>query len=125
MAFLKKYWIWIAIIILIIVILVVWRRRSQANKVQYRGSWPMGYISARDHGAHAVHLNNRPPAGTIVQGDTVVITGTPFDGTYSVTDVWNTAGDRGNVGALYLRIPYEPTGENDTAYVNKGTINLI
>lgn len=86
-------------------------------------SYPMGYLSKRDNGKHAVHLNNRPAEGTIKAGDKVKITGTTFDGTYSVSGVWLDANK--NVGALYLPISYTPTGNDDRTFQNKGVIQRV
>lgn len=88
-----------------------------------RATFPMGYLSYRENGLHAVHLNKRPPSGTIKKGDKVNIKGTSFDGKYDVTDVWIDKSN--NVGAMYLKISYKPTGKNDTTFVNKGVIELL
>lgn len=91
---------------------------------QYQ-AWKLGYLSQRDTGKHAVHLLNRPTKDSIVAGDTVRISGTDgaFDGDFNVSSVWIDADN--NVGALYLPIPYTPTGNTDRTYQDKGMLELI
>ncbi len=88
-------------------------------------AWKLGYLSQRDTGKHAVHLLNRPTKGTIVAGDTVRISGTDgsFDGDFKVSSVWIDTSN--NIGALYLPIPYTPTGNVDRTYQDKGMLELI
>lgn len=87
-------------------------------------SYPMGYLSINnDEFGHAVHLMNRPKEGTIVKGDKVTIAGTSFNGTYTVNKTWTDK--NGNVGALYLNIPYTPTGKTDRSFEKKGQITKV
>ena len=88
-----------------------------------RDTFPMGYLSDSGGSIHAVHLNKRPKDGTIKVGQKVRITNTSFDGTYPVTKIW--IDKSGNVGAVYLEIPYKPSGKSDTTFANKGVIEVI
>lgn len=101
---------------------VVKSGRGTSSSPDRKVSFPMGYISFRENGEHPVHLLKRPTQGTIVAGDEVTISGTSFDGDYPVRSVWVDA--KGNVGALYLKIPYRPTGATDKTFENKGVITL-
>lgn len=90
------------------------------GKNQYR----MGYLSKGASNIHAVHLLARPKKGTIVKNNQVKITGTKFDNTYTVNNVW--IDKNGNVGALYLGIKgYTPTGKTDRTFEGKGIIEKL
>jgi hypothetical protein len=95
-------------------------QNAQADKPN---TYPMGYISFHPSGIHAVHLNNRPPQGTIRKDDKVNITGTTFDGQYKVDRVWIDSSNR--VGAIYLKINYIPTGREDRTFERIGLIERI
>ena len=89
-----------------------------------KNQWRMGYLSKRDNKLHAIHLLNRPKKGTIVKNNQVKITGTKFDNTYTVNNVW--IDKNGNVGALYLGIKgYTPTGKSDRTFEGKGIIEKL
>ena len=89
-----------------------------------KNQWRMGYLSKRDNKLHAIHLLNRPKKGAIVKNNQVKITGTKFDNTYTVNNVW--IDKNGNVGALYLGIKgYTPTGKTDRTFEGKGIIEKL
>lgn len=94
-----------------------------ANQLD-NNQWEMSYLSASTNGIIPVHLLNRPKKGTINKNDSVKITGTKFDNTYTVNDVWWD--HNGNVGAIYLTIKgYTPTGKTDRTFQDKGIITLL
>ena len=134
MNFLKKYWIAIAIIlVLLIVAIFYFRKRSaadQSRQIQqtgYRQTFTVGRFDHKAGTEVAVTLAERPPMGTIVEGDTIVIDGSgPYNGTYTVKSAWEDGG--GQLGALFIDVPESNTLPDDTkeyAYANVGKIHLV
>ena len=98
--------------------------RAKAKESLGKNQWGMGYLSKGASTIHAVHLLKRPKKGTIVKNNQVKITGTKFDNTYTVNNVW--IDKSGNVGALYLGLKgYTPTGKNDKTFEGKGIIEKL
>lgn len=96
---------------------------SISQNVEKANIFRMGYISFRPNGVHVVMLLNRPPSGTIRIKDKVKITGTSFDGVYTVKSVF--IDDSKRVGGIHIPIKYTPTGRVDTTFKNKGLVELI
>ncbi len=142
MNFLKKYWVWILVIAIIVIAVFAYLKNKQkkqlskikgelngskANGTGYRGSWPVGYIEKKYGTAFAVSLKNRPPEGTIVTGDTVLIENSgPYSGNHPIISTWIDSA--GNVGAIYINIPGSagvPLNSQESTFEDIGTINLI
>jgi hypothetical protein len=85
--------------------------------------YPIAYIKFEPNGIHAVSIHNRPRQGTIRKDDKVKVTGTTFDGQYKVERVWIDSSN--NVGALYLKINYMPTGREDRTFEKIGIIEVV
>ena len=86
-------------------------------------TYPIAYIKAEPNGIHAVSIHNRPRQGAIKKDDKVKVTGTTFDGQYKVERVWIDSSN--NVGALYLKINYTPTGKEDRTFERIGIIEIV
>ena len=98
--------------------------RTRGRQMKIMGeTWTMGYLSARPNGRIPVHFNPRPAFDVLNAGDTVRISNTEFDGEYIVKDKWKDA--NGDLGAIYLYIPYKPTGTKDTKFDGIGKIEKL
>lgn len=88
--------------------------------------YKMGYLSERPKEIPVHFASPRPAKGTFDKNNVVQISNTGangFDGNYVVKSVWIDSS--GNVGAIYIDIPFKPKGKDDRTFQDIGCITKI
>lgn len=86
--------------------------------------YKMGYLSERPNEIPVHFASPRPAKGTFDKNNVVKISNTnAFDGNYMVKSAWIDSS--GNVGAIYIDIPYKPKGKTDRTFQDIGCITKI